>query len=80
MTVQRHAPWPTSGEPDRLWAPTGIAVFPHPTKDTTPLVLRTNVKFNGVRHDRVVVVSVISENVPYALWPHWHLARGHSRS
>jgi hypothetical protein len=31
-----------------------------------------------VLHDRVVIVSVISENVPYALWPHWHLAQGHS--
>jgi len=55
-----------SGEPDRLRAPTGTAVFPHPTKDTTPLALRTNVKFNGVLHDRVVIVSVMSENVPYA--------------
>ena len=56
-----------SGEPDRLRAPTGTAVFPHPTKDITPLVLRTNVKFSGVPHDRVVMVSVISEHVPYAL-------------
>ena len=45
-------------------APTGTAVFPHPTKDTTPLALRANLKYSGVLHDRVVIVSVISENVP----------------
>jgi hypothetical protein len=44
-------------------APTGTAVIPHPTKDTTPLALRANVKY-GVLHDRVVIVSVITENVP----------------
>jgi len=43
----------------------GTAVFPHPTKDTTPLALRANVTFNGVLHDRVIIVSVHSENVPY---------------
>jgi KUP system potassium uptake protein len=45
-------------------APTGTAVFPHPTKDTTPPALRASVKYHGVLHDRVVIVSVISENVP----------------
>jgi KUP system potassium uptake protein len=43
----------------------GTAVFPHPTKDTTPLALRANLTFNGVLHERVVIVSVRSENVPY---------------
>ncbi len=43
----------------------GTAVFPHPTKDTTPLALRANVTFNGVLHERVIVVSVRSANVPY---------------
>ncbi len=43
----------------------GTAVFPHPTKDTAPLALRANVKFNRVLHERVVIISVISENVPY---------------
>jgi len=42
----------------------GTAVFLHPTKETTPLALRANVGFNGVLHDRVVVVSVASANVP----------------
>jgi KUP system potassium uptake protein len=43
----------------------GTAVFPHPTKQTTPLALRANVMFNHVLHERVVVVSVVSENVPH---------------
>jgi KUP system potassium uptake protein len=44
---------------------TGTAVFPHPTKDTTPLALRANVEFNHVLHDHVVIVSVMTENVPH---------------
>jgi KUP system potassium uptake protein len=43
----------------------GTAVFPHPTKETTPLALRANVRFNRVLHERVIVVSVQSENVPH---------------
>ncbi len=43
----------------------GIAVFPHPTKDTTPLALRANVDFNHVLHEHVIVISVHAENVPY---------------
>jgi KUP system potassium uptake protein len=43
----------------------GVAVFPHPTKDTAPLALRANVRFNHVLHKTVVIVSVISENVPH---------------
>jgi KUP system potassium uptake protein len=43
----------------------GTAVFPHPTKDTTPLALRANVDFNHVLHEHVVVVSVVPMNVPY---------------
>jgi KUP system potassium uptake protein len=43
----------------------GTAVFPHPTKETTPLALRANVRFNRVLHERVVIVSVLSENVPH---------------
>jgi KUP system potassium uptake protein len=43
----------------------GIAVFPHPTKETTPLALRANVEFNHVLHEHVVLVSVRAENVPY---------------
>jgi KUP system potassium uptake protein len=43
----------------------GTAVFPHPTKATAPLALRANVAFNHVLHERVVIVSILSENVPY---------------
>ena len=43
----------------------GTAVFPHPTKETAPLALRANVEFNHVLHERVVIVSVLSENVPH---------------
>jgi KUP system potassium uptake protein len=43
----------------------GTAVFPHPTKETVPLALRANVEFNHVLHEHVVIVSVISENVPH---------------
>jgi KUP system potassium uptake protein len=43
----------------------GTAVFPHPTKDTTPLALRANVEYNHVLHEHVVLVSVHVENIPY---------------
>jgi KUP system potassium uptake protein len=43
----------------------GTAVFPHPNKETAPLALRANVEFNHVLHERVVIVSVRSENVPH---------------
>jgi KUP system potassium uptake protein len=43
----------------------GIAVFPHPTKQTAPLALRANVEFNHVLHERVVIVSVLPQNVPH---------------
>ena len=46
----------------------GTAVFPHPTKETTPLALRANVAFNGVIHEHNVIISVMSENVPHV--PH----------
>jgi KUP system potassium uptake protein len=43
----------------------GTAVFPHPTKATVPLALRANVRFNNVLHEHVIIVSVVSENVPH---------------
>jgi KUP system potassium uptake protein len=43
----------------------GTAVFPHPTKETTPLALRANVEHNHVVHEHVVIVSAIAENVPH---------------
>jgi KUP system potassium uptake protein len=43
----------------------GVAVFPHPTKETVPLALRNNVEFNRVVHEHVIIVSVVAENVPH---------------
>ena len=43
----------------------GTAVFPHPSKETTPLALRANTKFNQILHEHVVIVSLQSENVPH---------------
>lgn len=43
----------------------GTAVFPHPTKMTTPIALRANFEHNHVVHEHVVIVSMVSENVPY---------------
>jgi KUP system potassium uptake protein len=42
----------------------GTAVFPHPTKDTTPLALRANVRHNGVLHEHVVIVSARAVTKP----------------
>ena len=43
----------------------GIAVFPHPGKDTTPLALRANVEHNHVLHEHVIIVSASTANVPH---------------
>jgi KUP system potassium uptake protein len=43
----------------------GVAVFPHPGKDTTPLALRANTEHNGVVHENVIVVSARALNVPH---------------
>jgi KUP system potassium uptake protein len=46
----------------------GTAVFPHPSKDTTPLALRANVEHNHVIHDHVVIISGRTANVPHIPW------------
>jgi KUP system potassium uptake protein len=46
----------------------GMAVFPHPTKDTTPLALRANVAHNHVLHERVVIISGRTAAVPHIPW------------
>jgi KUP system potassium uptake protein len=46
----------------------GVAVFPHPTKDTTPLALRENVEHNHVLHERVLIISGQTEDVPHIPW------------
>ncbi|MGN6742715.1 MAG: KUP/HAK/KT family potassium transporter, partial [Amnibacterium sp.] len=43
----------------------GVAVFPHPNRDTTPLALRANVEHNHVLHERVIIVSAMFARVPY---------------
>ncbi|MGN6088295.1 MAG: potassium transporter Kup [Actinomycetales bacterium] len=43
----------------------GAAVFPHPTKETTPLALRANLEHNQVLHEQVVIVSAVAENIPH---------------
>jgi KUP system potassium uptake protein len=43
----------------------GTAVFPNPSSDTTPLALRANVELQNILHDRVVIVSVETLDVPY---------------
>jgi KUP system potassium uptake protein len=45
----------------------GIAVFPHPGKETTPLALRANVRHNQVLHQGVLIVSMSAANVPHVL-------------
>jgi KUP system potassium uptake protein len=46
----------------------GMGVFPHPTKDTTPLALRSNVAHNHVLHERVVIISGRTAAVPHIPW------------
>ncbi|MGN6302457.1 MAG: potassium transporter Kup [Angustibacter sp.] len=43
----------------------GVAVFPHPNKDTTPLALRENLDHNHVLHREVLIVSIETLNVPH---------------
>jgi KUP system potassium uptake protein len=46
----------------------GVAVFPHPNKETTPLALRANVTHYRVLHERVVIISGQTANVPHIPW------------
>lgn len=43
----------------------GVAVYPHPNSVTTPLALRSNVYFNHVVHQHVILVEIVNENVPH---------------
>ncbi|WP_446724945.1 potassium transporter Kup [Nocardioides lacus] len=43
----------------------GMAVFPHPSKETTPLAMRANVDHIGVLHERVVIFTAIPQTVPH---------------
>jgi len=44
---------------------TGVAVFPHPSKETVPLALRANTRHNRVLHETVIIVSMGAANVPH---------------
>jgi KUP system potassium uptake protein len=46
----------------------GTAVFPHLAEDTTPLALRVNVEHNHVLHEKVIIVSAQTANVPHVPW------------
>jgi KUP system potassium uptake protein len=46
----------------------GTAVFPHPTKQTTPLALRANVRHNHVLHQNVVIIAGRTATVPHIPW------------
>ena len=51
-----------------LYRVPGTAVFPHPTKDTTPLALRANVERNHVLHGTIVIITGTTANVPHIPW------------
>ncbi|GAA1286029.1 potassium transporter Kup [Pseudonocardia aurantiaca] len=46
----------------------GVAVFPHATKQTTPLALRATLRHVHVLHERVVIISGETTNVPHIPW------------
>jgi KUP system potassium uptake protein len=46
----------------------GTAVFPHASKKTMPLALRANVEHNHVLHERVLIISGRTANVPHIPW------------
>jgi KUP system potassium uptake protein len=43
----------------------GTAVFPSPAVDTTPLALRANVEHNHLVHERIILLSAETVNVPF---------------
>jgi KUP system potassium uptake protein len=43
----------------------GTAVFPSPAVDTTPLAMRANVEHNHLLHERVIIVSAETADVPF---------------
>jgi KUP system potassium uptake protein len=47
----------------------GTAVFPHPSEKTTPLALRVSVDRYRVLHERVVIISGRTTDVPHIPWP-----------
>lgn len=43
----------------------GVAVYPHGDQTTTPLALRSNVEFNQVLHEHVVIFTIKNMGVPH---------------
>lgn len=43
----------------------GVAVFPHPSTETTPLALRAEVQHISTLHEKVVIVSVDNVSIPH---------------
>jgi KUP system potassium uptake protein len=43
----------------------GLAIFPNPGKETTPLALRAEVEHNHALHEKVLIVSVETISVPH---------------
>lgn len=43
----------------------GVAVYPHPSRDTAPLALLRCVESFGVLHERVVIVRVVAAGIPH---------------
>ncbi len=43
----------------------GTAVFLNANPQTTPLALRANVENNHVLHERVIIISIATERIPY---------------
>lgn len=46
----------------------GTGVFPHPSGKTAPLALRASIDRHGVLHDRVVIISGRTTDVPHLPW------------
>lgn len=43
----------------------GVAVYPHGDPETCPLALRSNVEFNHVLHEHVVIITIKNVGVPH---------------
>jgi len=43
----------------------GVAVYPHGDPSTTPLALRTNLEFNQVLHEHVVIITLKHVGIPH---------------
>jgi KUP system potassium uptake protein len=51
-------------EPPLVRVP-GVAIFPHPSKETTPLALRAEVEHLHTLHQRILIVSVETVGIPH---------------